>query len=108
MTIKDRITALLKAKNIRAFQMENDLKLAKGYISKLDKSCPSADKLLNIANYLNVSLDYIMTGQDNNRNVLSFEEEAVIMAYRKLSDDNKALVCQMLKVKRDLLLSREA
>ena len=108
MTIKDRISALLKERNVRAFQMEEDLGLAKGYISKLDKSSPNSDKLLNIANYLNVSLDYIMTGQEKGRNVLTYEEEAIIAAYRKLSEDNKNLVCKMLNVKRDLLLSKEA
>jgi len=40
--------------------MEEDLGLAKGYISKLDKSSPTSDKLLSIANYLGVSTDYLL------------------------------------------------
>ena len=60
MTIKDRVFCELKKRNIKAFQMEKDLGLAKGYISKLDKSSPNSDKLLNIAKYLDVSLDYLM------------------------------------------------
>lgn len=60
MSVKERVIEVLKARNIRAYQMEQDLGLAKGYVSKLDKSSPSGANLLNIAKYLDVSVDYLL------------------------------------------------
>lgn len=60
MTIKERIQALLKLKDISAVQMEKDLGFAKGYISKLDKASPSSEYILRIADYLGVTTDSIL------------------------------------------------
>ena len=60
MTIKERIQRLLKEKGVPAVQMENDLGFARGYISKLDKASPTADKLLKIADYLQVTTDQVL------------------------------------------------
>lgn len=60
MSLKERVIEILKARDIRAYQMEQDLGLARGYVSKLDKCSPSGVNLLNIANYLDVSVDYLL------------------------------------------------
>lgn len=62
-TIKDRVQFALKNKGVSAFQMEQDLGFAKGYVSKLDKASPSADKLEKIADYLQVSMDWLVSGK---------------------------------------------
>lgn len=60
MTIKERIQEILKERSISSVRLEQDLGFGKGYISKLDKASPSAENILKIADYLNVSIDYIM------------------------------------------------
>ena len=47
-------------------RVEGDLGFGKGYLSKLGTSKPNAEKLKKIADYFNVSLDFIMTGKEEN------------------------------------------
>lgn len=66
MTIRERIKALCKSKGISINKLEMDCGVAKGYVSKLDKSTPNATKLQILADHLNVSLDYLITGNEDN------------------------------------------
>ncbi len=64
MTLRDIIKEQCKQKGISVNKLESDLGFAKGYISKLDKSIPNSAKLQSISRYFNVSLDYLMTGNE--------------------------------------------
>lgn len=63
MDLKDRIKELCKMNNISMNQLEQELNFGKGYISKLGKSTPNATKIRQIADYFNVSIDYLMAGE---------------------------------------------
>lgn len=63
MTLRDTIKSLCKDNKISVNRLEMDLGFAKGYISKLDKSVPNSAKLQKIADYFNVTLDYLMSGE---------------------------------------------
>ena len=60
MNLKERIQTLCKSKNISMNKVENDLGFAKGYISKLGKSTPNISKMQKIADYFNVTVDYLL------------------------------------------------
>lgn len=62
MTLKDRIKSLCKERGISMNKLEDELNFGKGYISKLGTSQPNVNKLQQIADYFNVSLDYLMSG----------------------------------------------
>ena len=64
MDLKERIQALCKNNGISMNQLEQNLGFGKGYISKLGKSTPNANKLQKIAQYFHVSVDYLMTGNE--------------------------------------------
>ena len=64
MTIKDRIKELCKQKNVSMNQLEKELGFGVGYISKLGTTTPNAKKIKIIADYFNVSVDYLMTGKE--------------------------------------------
>lgn len=64
MSTKDRIKELCKNNGISANKLEKNLGFAAGYISKLDKSTPNAKNIKMIADYFNVSVDYLMTGNE--------------------------------------------
>ena len=64
MDLKERIQQLCKQSNVSMNKVETDLNFGKGYISKLGKSTPNVTKIHQIADYLGVSVDYLMTGQD--------------------------------------------
>lgn len=44
-------------------KLESDCGFGRGYVSKLEKSTPNSQKLQKIADYFNISLDYLMTGE---------------------------------------------
>ena len=76
-TIKDRIKSLCKKNHISMNKLEATLGLSKGYISKLNTSNPSADKLQAISSYFNVSLDYLMLGKDIENNCKHYIDKEV-------------------------------
>ena len=64
MTLKDRIKALCKVKETSMNKVEIELGFGTGYISKLNESHPNSGKLQQIADRLDVSLDYLMGNRD--------------------------------------------
>lgn len=71
MDLKERIQELCKHNNVSMNKVESELDFGKGYISKLGKSTPNAIKLQKIADYFNVSVDYLMTGTKPSPPILS-------------------------------------
>ena len=68
MTLKERVRSLAKSKNISLTVLEEILGFGAGTISKWDKSTPNADKLNAVAKYFGVSMDYLLTGEENREN----------------------------------------
>lgn len=58
--IVDSIKALCKNKNLSASQLEKEIGLSQGLISKWTKTMPSLDKIIDIADYFHVSLDKVV------------------------------------------------
>lgn len=69
MTLKERIKELCKNNDISMNQLEKKLGFGVGYISKLGSTTPNTKKIKSIADYLGVSVDYLMTGKEK-----TFEE----------------------------------
>lgn len=55
----ERIRGLAKERKISLAQLERDLDFGNSTIRKWDDSRPSIDRLLKVAEYFNVSLDYL-------------------------------------------------
>ena len=89
MGLVDRIDMLAKALGHTLTSLERELGFGKSSIRKWDEKKPSCDKLLQVANFLSVSMDYLMTGDDSR---LKPEEEALIHNWRQLDEDDKAIV----------------
>ena len=64
MNSVERTKKLCKERNIPISRLEKDLGFANGYIGQLRKGSFPYDRLLKIAKYLNVPVDYL-TGQDD-------------------------------------------
>lgn len=79
MTLRDRIKQLCKEKGISVNKLEMDLCFGKGYISKLDKSTPNSEKLQKIADYLEVTLDYLMNGTDKKDEFSEYQGQAELL-----------------------------
>ena len=62
MNSVERVRQLCKERKIPVYRLEKDLGYANGYINQLRKGVFPADRLLEIANYFSVSVDFLMTG----------------------------------------------
>lgn len=107
MTLKERVKNLCKNRGVSMNQLEKELEFASGYISKLDKSTPNSKNIQKIANYFNVSVDYIMTGKetDNASQLGNLDAELTEMndkvkeyalKMNRLSEENKKYIMYMI------------
>lgn len=64
MSIVKKVKDLAYEKGISIAALEREIGLANGAIYKWDKSSPTIDKLSKVANYFNVSTDYLLGKTD--------------------------------------------
>jgi transcriptional regulator with XRE-family HTH domain len=67
MNSVERVRQLCKERKIPVYRLEKDLGYANGYINQLRKGVFPADRLLEIANYFSVSVDFLMTGVETEK-----------------------------------------
>ena len=60
MGLYEQIKELARLRKISIAQLERDLDLSNGSISKWSNNTPSIDKIEKVANYFGVSVDYIL------------------------------------------------
>ncbi len=94
MCMVDRIKALASTKNVSITTIEQSLGLGNGIIGKWRKQSPSCDRLKLVANYLNTSIDYLVSGIGND---LSNDEQRLLHMYSLLSDMEKGEILGELK-----------
>lgn len=75
MLLTERIKSLAEQLNMTFASIERDTGLGRGTIRKWDTNCPSADKLLKVANLLNVSVDFLLTGRGTHSSLSKEDEE---------------------------------
>lgn len=96
---------LRKQKGVTQAELAAVLNLDASSISKYEKAdvSPSADILLKIARYFDVPTDYLLGLPDTKKAPsredadLSSDEAALLMDFRKLTEDQKAFVLQAVK-----------
>ncbi len=62
--IYERIKLLCKQNGISVNKLEEMIGVASGYLCKIDKHKPSHEKIQKIAECLNVSIEYLLTGEE--------------------------------------------
>lgn len=65
MALHERIKSLADAKGISLPALEAELGFGNSTIVKWKKSIPNADKLNAVAQYFNVTMDYLLNGNDD-------------------------------------------
>ena len=88
MTIVDRIKEKGLTLNMTIASIERTAGIGNGTISKWTERNPSADSLYKIALLLNVSMEYLLTGQEKD-NALSSSEHEWLNLYNQLSEYGK-------------------
>ena len=86
MNTHDIIEELCRKHGINKTKVEKDLSLGQGTIGKWKKSSPKTTTLEKVANYFNVSVEYLLTGstpeKSYNYDITEFEYQ-IILAFRK-------------------------
>lgn len=64
MTLLDRIKELCKKRDITVYQLEEKLHFGRNTIYQWNKRVPGVDKVKSVADYFNVSTDYLLGRTD--------------------------------------------
>lgn len=75
LTLVDKIRTLANQHDMSLPQLEMELGLGNGTISRWKTSSPNTDKLLKIANFFHVSMDYLLEREDEIATSLSKKDE---------------------------------
>ena len=67
MQLKERIVDLATHRHMSIAELERKLNFANGSISKWDKQSPSAERLQAVADYFDVSTDYLLGRNDSKK-----------------------------------------
>lgn len=94
----DRICELSQKNGLSISALERTLGLGNGIIGKWRKQSPSCDKLKLVADYLNVSIDFLISGKQHNSEILNEIEEQHIKKYRILDEHGKEIVDAVLDI----------
>lgn len=83
MSMVDRICELARNEGLSIAALEKAVGLSNGIIGKWKKQSPSCDKLKLIADYLNTTIDYLLTGIGNE---LKQNETEMLEIFREFDD----------------------
>ena len=94
----ERVMELCAANNVKQTVLEDTLGFSKGSIGKMQKSEMLPSRLLKIADFFHVSLDYLVAGRESSissipigHTVSDFEYE-IIKRFRSLSSDKQGFI----------------
>ena len=116
MNFYSRIENLRKSKGISQGALEKELGFSNGSISKWKNSMPTPERLKKLADYFQVSVDYLVTGEKISSNPLPsldnetaktihemFTYDKVLFdVYQSVDKDRLVAYAQKLKELRDL------
>lgn len=89
MNSVERVKAICKERKIPISRLERDLGYANGYIAQLRKGVFPSDRLIEIANYLSVSPDYLMNGDGHLSPSGSIENAPTLPSERRIFNENE-------------------
>lgn len=93
-----RIKEARKDKGVTQEKLCNDLNISPYHFSKIENAHVSAslETLAEIANYLNINLDYLLSGTSTLNNLYLDEEMALI--FNKCTKEQKRMIIELSKV----------
>ena len=92
--IGNRITEILNKRNEKGYKAMPKIGLAKGTLDNFKTSMPKADTLAKIADYLDVSVDYLL-GRQVSTPELSENESILLSFFRKCSDNSQKILLDL-------------
>ena len=96
MTILDRIKILLNENNMTLAELERISGLGNRTLYKWDKSYPSIDKVIAVANSLHTNVEWLITGK--NEHTTSKEATELFSKYSALSNIDQAKIMSFIQI----------
>lgn len=93
MELVTRIETVCKEKGYSIMKLEKESGLSNGQIGKWKRQKPSYDKVASVANTLNVTIDWLITGKEAQE--LNPDEEKLIEYYRSSDERSKKMILAM-------------
>lgn len=75
LLLTERIKMLAEPLHMTFASIERDIGIGRGTIRKWDQNCPAADKLLKVANLLDTTMDFLMTGQSYDKSNITLSHD---------------------------------
>ena len=101
-TIAERIKAILKQKKITSKKMLGDVGLSINYLTQMKvNASPQIGNLTRIADYLNVSVDYLLYGTENKATAQSPREAELIRIVSQMTDEQRESLLVLLRAMQD-------
>ena len=96
-----KVKNLCKEYNISVFELENHIGISRGVLYTWKKSAPSIDKVHRVAEYFDISIDYLMDHRiqgDSILHVTNSYDKTLVKKYLELSNsENKKSVEQLVE-----------
>lgn len=85
------VKKICKERKIPISRLEKDCGFSNGYIRKLQEGKFPSDRLMIIADYLNLSVSYLMTGEEKEESPIYYTDEETAAVAQKIFEDDKIL-----------------
>lgn len=99
MTISQRIFFLMEKQGKKQKELSKFTGISTSTISAWNKrgTNPAADTISTIADFLEVTVDYLLTGKENQTAILTTDEQELLENYRQLTSDGKEEASKRVK-----------
>lgn len=104
MSVVDKVKTLCKERKIAISRLERDLGFGNGYISQLRKGTLPNDRMAKIANYLGVSIEFLMGEPTQKEKDPAVSDEAddvtkeLYSIWSTASEEERAMLLDMARV----------
>lgn len=105
MNAVERVKTICKERKIPISKLESDCGFSNGYIGQLRKGVFPDDRILKIAEYLNVSVDYLMTGKDMEFTIEMAEIDGQLIMMDKILKEYAIKLCNLSKEDKNYIMS---
>ena len=105
MNAVERVKTICKERKIPISKLESDCGFANGYIGQLRKGVFPDDRILKIAEYLNVSVDYLMTGKEVEFIVETAKKDVLLTEMASKIKEYALKLAEMSKEKQEQIMS---
>ncbi|MFG6326552.1 MAG: helix-turn-helix domain-containing protein [Lachnospiraceae bacterium] len=98
MDLLEKLKLIANERGTTLTAFERELGFGNNSIKRWNKSSPSIDKVIKLANYLNISLDWLLLDTPTSSSVLSASDEQILSLYKAADPNDQQKVKNYLEI----------